>query len=91
LQEIFVPNELGPGEVLVEMVATGICHTDISLTAKGMGQAFPIVAGHEGELRVSFLPFFGRSGEADGEVWRVERIKKLKSIVCKVWKAVVGG
>jgi Zn-dependent alcohol dehydrogenase len=49
LQEVFVPTELNDGEVLVEMVATGICHTDISLTKEGMGQGFPIVAGHEGE------------------------------------------
>ncbi|KXS95737.1 hypothetical protein AC578_5296 [Pseudocercospora eumusae] len=48
LQDIQVPNELKDGEILVEMVATGICHTDLSLTAPGQGQTFPIVPGHEG-------------------------------------------
>ncbi|SMY29819.1 unnamed protein product [Zymoseptoria tritici ST99CH_1A5] len=48
LQEVYIPTELNDGEVLVEMVATGICHTDISLTGPGMAQGFPIVPGHEG-------------------------------------------
>lgn len=48
LQDIQVPTDLKDGEILVEMVATGICHTDLSLTAPGQGQTFPIVPGHEG-------------------------------------------
>lgn len=51
LQDINVPNELKDGEVLVEMVASGICHTDILITSfpeSTPGFAFPRVAGHEG-------------------------------------------
>ena len=48
-QEIGVPTELKDGDVLVEMVASGICHTDLALTNPNMGQKFPMVPGHEGE------------------------------------------
>jgi D-arabinose 1-dehydrogenase-like Zn-dependent alcohol dehydrogenase len=50
MTDIRVPTELKDGELLVEMVATGICHTDISLTNPHMGQSFPIVPGHEGSF-----------------------------------------
>lgn len=39
-----------PGEVLLKMAATGICHTDIAVLdgeASGLGR-FPLVLGHEG-------------------------------------------
>lgn len=39
---------LKEGEILVEMVASGICHTDLALTVPEKGQTFPIVPGHEG-------------------------------------------
>lgn len=39
----------GPGQVLIEMKATGICHSDLSLIeGKVARYAFPVVAGHEG-------------------------------------------
>ncbi|MGQ4615146.1 zinc-binding dehydrogenase [Nocardia sp. R7R-8] len=39
---------LGPKEVLVEMVGSGVCHTDLGvIAAPGAGQT-PIVLGHEG-------------------------------------------
>ena len=37
----------GPEELLVRVVATGICHTDVMTKAKGLCE-FPIVLGHEG-------------------------------------------
>lgn len=54
MTDIKVPNELKEGEILVEMVATGICHTDIALTNPHMGQTFPMVPGHEGMLQQDF-------------------------------------
>ena len=51
MTDIKVPTELKEGEILVEMVATGICHTDIALTNPHMGQAFPMVPGHEGTVQ----------------------------------------
>jgi len=39
----------GPGEVLVGIVASGVCHTDLTIkNLKGNGMPFPIVLGHEG-------------------------------------------
>ena len=37
----------GPEELLVKVVATGICHTDVMTKRKGLCE-FPIVLGHEG-------------------------------------------
>jgi S-(hydroxymethyl)mycothiol dehydrogenase len=39
----------GPNEVLVKMVASGVCHTDLTVKVlNGNGMKFPIVLGHEG-------------------------------------------
>ena len=39
----------GPGEVMVKLVASGVCHTDLHVkNMNGMGMAFPILLGHEG-------------------------------------------
>jgi aryl-alcohol dehydrogenase len=48
-QEIIVDDDLRDNEVLVEMRATGVCHTDLNFskeeTVPGL---FPAVFGHEG-------------------------------------------
>ena len=44
---VSVPTTLGPTDVLVEMVATGICHTDLMITAPPYFSS-PRVVGHEG-------------------------------------------
>lgn len=39
----------GPNEVLIKLVASGVCHTDLTVkNLNGNGMAFPIVLGHEG-------------------------------------------
>lgn len=38
----------GRGEVLVRIVASGVCHTDAITRAGDMGMPFPAVLGHEG-------------------------------------------
>ncbi|HZP84603.1 MAG TPA: alcohol dehydrogenase catalytic domain-containing protein [Chthonomonadaceae bacterium] len=39
----------GPGEVLIKLAASGVCHTDLTIkNQNGAGMAFPIVLGHEG-------------------------------------------
>ncbi|KAL4816664.1 chaperonin 10-like protein [Aspergillus spinulosporus] len=51
LEDVFVSNDPGDDEVLVEMVASGVCHTDIVLSAVLSGQlgiGYPKVMGHEG-------------------------------------------
>src|SRR5258705_10108582 len=39
---------LYPGEVMVEMGATGVCHSDISVFNATLPNPFPVVLGHEG-------------------------------------------
>lgn len=39
----------GPNEVLIRIVASGVCHTDLTVkNLNGNGMKFPIVLGHEG-------------------------------------------
>ncbi len=42
----------GPGEVLVEMAAGGVCHSDWSVVEGVIEKQFPIILGHEGSARV---------------------------------------
>lgn len=41
-------DEPREGEILVKMVATGICHTDLSVMAGYLPTPMPAVLGHEG-------------------------------------------
>jgi len=58
LQPIHVEDQLREDEVLIEIKATGICHTDLNFskeeTILGL---FPAVFGHEGSL----FPIFSMS------------------------------
>jgi S-(hydroxymethyl)mycothiol dehydrogenase len=48
LEEIRV-DEPGPGEVLVRIEATGVCHSDLHVIEEdGWGHRYPILLGHEG-------------------------------------------
>ena len=50
----------GPGEVLVRIEATGVCHSDLHVIEEdGWGHAFPVLLGHEGAGTVEAV------GEAD--------------------------
>ncbi|MHB8339973.1 MAG: Zn-dependent alcohol dehydrogenase [Mycobacteriales bacterium] len=42
----------GPGEVLVAIRATGVCHSDLSAMNGSLPQMFPAVLGHEGSGEV---------------------------------------
>jgi S-(hydroxymethyl)glutathione dehydrogenase/alcohol dehydrogenase len=57
LNEPFVVEELdldppGPGEVLVEMAAGGVCHSDWSVVEGIIPKELPMILGHEGSARV---------------------------------------
>jgi S-(hydroxymethyl)mycothiol dehydrogenase len=48
LEEIRV-DPPGPGEVLVRIAATGVCHSDLHVIEEdGWGHAYPVLLGHEG-------------------------------------------
>jgi len=38
----------GPGEVLVRLLASGVCHTDLHVALGNAGRDFPYLLGHEG-------------------------------------------
>ncbi|MDG5746928.1 NAD(P)-dependent alcohol dehydrogenase [Qipengyuania sp. XHP0207] len=44
--------EPGPHEVLIEVVAAGVCHTDLAVQNGDLPTNFPVVLGHEGSGRV---------------------------------------
>ncbi len=48
VREVVVESP-GPNEVLIRVVASGVCHTDLTVkNLNGNGMPFPIVLGHEG-------------------------------------------
>jgi Zn-dependent alcohol dehydrogenase len=47
VQDIELPDLTGD-EVLVDIGASGICHTDLSLASGLLPTKFPVVLGHEG-------------------------------------------
>lgn len=46
-------DSLRPTEVLVDLKATGICHTDIAVARGKIPVPFPAVLGHEGKAAIS--------------------------------------
>ncbi|GAA4978151.1 S-(hydroxymethyl)mycothiol dehydrogenase [Kineococcus glutinatus] len=46
LVEIVVPDP-GPGEVVVDVAACGVCHTDLHYREGGINDEFPFLLGHE--------------------------------------------
>ncbi|MEU8898701.1 NAD(P)-dependent alcohol dehydrogenase [Nocardia sp. NPDC048505] len=46
--ETVILDDPGPGEVLVRLVAAGVCHTDLSVLAGRLPTPLPAVLGHEG-------------------------------------------
>jgi Zn-dependent alcohol dehydrogenase len=62
LEEIHV-DEPGPGEVLVRIEATGVCHSDLHVIEEdGWHHALPVLLGHEGAGTVVAV------GEADVQI-----------------------
>ena len=47
IEEIEIADP-GPGEVLVKLTASGLCHSDEHLVTGDMPSALPIIGGHEG-------------------------------------------
>lgn len=48
LEKSLTLDEPGPGEVLVKILATGICHTDLAIVNQRVPFPLPAVLGHEG-------------------------------------------
>ncbi len=52
IETVIVP-EPGPGEVLVDVEACGVCHTDLHYREGGINDDFPFLLGHEAAGRVA--------------------------------------
>ena len=46
LVDIVVPDP-GPGEALVDVIACGVCHTDLTYREGGINDEYPFLLGHE--------------------------------------------
>lgn len=51
IETIIVPDP-GPGEVVVDVITCGVCHTDYHYQQGGIGDDFPYLLGHESTARV---------------------------------------
>jgi len=49
--DIVVPDP-GPGEALVDVIACGVCHTDLTYREGGINDEYPFLLGHEAAGRV---------------------------------------
>lgn len=47
IADVFIPDP-GPHEVVVELIACGVCHTDLTYREGGITSEFPFLLGHEG-------------------------------------------
>ncbi len=52
IETILVPDP-GPGEALVDVLACGVCHTDLHYREGGINDDFPFLLGHEAAGRVA--------------------------------------
>ena len=76
LLDIIIPDP-GPNDVVVDIEATGVCHTDLAYRDGGINDEFPFLLGHESAGRVSAI------GE---DVTHVE----VGDYVVLNWRAVCG-
>src|ERR671919_2632308 len=44
--DVVIPDP-GPGEVVVDVIACGVCHTDLTYREGGINDEFPFLLGHE--------------------------------------------
>jgi S-(hydroxymethyl)mycothiol dehydrogenase len=52
LTDIVIPDP-GPGDVVVDVIACGVCHTDLMYRDGGINDDYPFLLGHEAAARVS--------------------------------------
>ena len=54
LVDIVIPDP-GPNDVVVDIEATGVCHTDLAYRDGGINDEFPFLLGHESAGRVAVI------------------------------------
>jgi len=48
VRKVDLDTAIRPDEILVKVVATGLCHTDLTMRAGNLPIAMPVILGHEG-------------------------------------------
>lgn len=76
VETIIVPDP-GPGEAVVDIITSGVCHTDLHYVQGGISDDFPFLLGHEATGRVAAV------GEGVSEIAVGDR-------VILNWRAVCG-
>lgn len=76
LTDIVIPDP-GPGEVVVDIAACGVCHTDLTYREGGINDEFPFLLGHEAAGTVEMV------GEG------VESVQPGDFVILN-WRAVCG-
>src|SRR5688500_8333241 len=83
--EAILVDPPGPGEARVEILASGVCHSDVHATLGAFGTEFAYLLGHEGAGVVESVGAGGTSVKAGDAVmieWRAP---------CRVCKACARG
>lgn len=83
-------REPGPGEVLVRMVASGICHSDLNVVDGASPRPAPIVLGHEGACEIVTFGPGVRAADANG-VGLGERAVIATITPCRACRACAAG
>src|SRR3981189_172272 len=65
LVDIVIPDP-GPGEVVVDVSACGVCHTDLTYREGGINDEYPFLLGHEAAGTVESVGAGGTAGETGG-------------------------
>ena len=90
LLEVDAPGEPGPGEVIVEIEATGVCGTDIHIAHwtpgyESMQAAMPVTIGHE------TCGLIARAGEGVDPDLIGQRVTLRPSVLCHACPACLRG
>ncbi len=54
IETVIVPDP-GPGEAVVDIITSGVCHTDLHYVQGGISDDFPFLLGHEATGRVAAI------------------------------------
>jgi S-(hydroxymethyl)glutathione dehydrogenase/alcohol dehydrogenase len=76
IEEVEVPS-LAPQDVLVRVMATGLCHTDLELARGSLARPLPMIPGHEA------------AGIVDAVGSQVTRVKPGDHVICS-WNPSCG-
>ncbi len=76
--DIVIPDP-GPGEVVVDIIACGVCHTDLTYREGGINDEFPFLLGHEAAGTVEAVGD-GRNRGRARRFRRAELARGLRSV-----------